>query len=295
MAGKQRPLDSGRKDALGRTVKVAADAGETRADAPAPVVFPEHLTDADRLEIDELFDKQFASLEERQYVLVVRDPDASNDYRMFGDGVGRIEPIDIDLGALDLSDRDELRGWVMGHMGSVAQVTNPAAREAYLSLLYQQNEFLPGGADAELAAAIAYASSKPMRAAPVSFDTALTNVAEEVAKFEEAMPDGFMLMGFDNEAPVGLDPIQFSLDSDQFGPMTVSYDGDGEFMVYVNESGDEWDEGEYEVGDIFGDDANEAHAALRQLHSMVSGFAFRYGKHGLEQFAAKRDAERTRA
>lgn len=31
-----RPLDSGRKDSLGRTVKVAADAGESRADAPAP-------------------------------------------------------------------------------------------------------------------------------------------------------------------------------------------------------------------------------------------------------------------
>lgn len=35
-SGKQRPLDSGRKDALGRAVKVAADAGESRADAPAP-------------------------------------------------------------------------------------------------------------------------------------------------------------------------------------------------------------------------------------------------------------------
>lgn len=36
MSGTARPLDSGRKDSLGRTVKVAADAGESRADAPPP-------------------------------------------------------------------------------------------------------------------------------------------------------------------------------------------------------------------------------------------------------------------
>lgn len=36
MAAAQRPLDSGRRDSLGRTIRVAGDAGAARADAPAP-------------------------------------------------------------------------------------------------------------------------------------------------------------------------------------------------------------------------------------------------------------------
>lgn len=36
MSGTDRPLDSGRKDSLGRTIRVSDQAGESRADAPAP-------------------------------------------------------------------------------------------------------------------------------------------------------------------------------------------------------------------------------------------------------------------
>lgn len=44
MAGTSRPLDSGRRDSLGRTVKVADGSGESRSDAPVPDVNDETVS-----------------------------------------------------------------------------------------------------------------------------------------------------------------------------------------------------------------------------------------------------------
>jgi hypothetical protein len=45
------------------------------------------------------------------YVVCIRHPDYANEYRVFGDPV---EIIDVDLGGLDLDDKDEFADWAGG-------------------------------------------------------------------------------------------------------------------------------------------------------------------------------------
>lgn len=61
-------------------------------------------------------------------VIVVRDPDASNDYTVFD---GEAETYDIDLGYADLGDRDEFLGWAGSHLSSAAEMrsTRPEAAD----------------------------------------------------------------------------------------------------------------------------------------------------------------------
>jgi hypothetical protein len=47
----------------------------------------------------------------KSVVVVVRDPDASNEYRTFG---APVYTVDMDLGASDLSDPDEFKEWADG-------------------------------------------------------------------------------------------------------------------------------------------------------------------------------------
>lgn len=59
-------------------------------------------------------------------VIVVRDPDASNDYKVLD---GEAETYDIDLGYADLGDRDEFLGWAGSHLSAAEEMraTRPAA------------------------------------------------------------------------------------------------------------------------------------------------------------------------
>lgn len=49
-------------------------------------------------------------------VVVTRDPDYANDYRTFG---GQVETYDIDMGRMDLNDKDEAVEWAAGHLDEV--------------------------------------------------------------------------------------------------------------------------------------------------------------------------------
>lgn len=52
-------------------------------------------------------------------VVVTRDPDASNDYAVFG---GEVETYDIDAGRMDLGDEDEFLEWAESHLGAAKRL-----------------------------------------------------------------------------------------------------------------------------------------------------------------------------
>lgn len=56
-------------------------------------------------------------------VIVIRDPDASNQYQVFD---GEAETYDIDCGYSDLDDHDEFMDWAESHLGDAR--TMAAAR-----------------------------------------------------------------------------------------------------------------------------------------------------------------------
>lgn len=60
-------------------------------------------------------------------VICVRDPDASNDYRVFGEDV---EIIDVDLGYMDLEDPAEFAEWADGHYEEAKQLEASGEEEA---------------------------------------------------------------------------------------------------------------------------------------------------------------------
>jgi hypothetical protein len=53
-------------------------------------------------------------------VVVIRDPDASNEIRIFG--TDDVVEVDIDLGRMDLSNADEFYDWVEGHRANTKRV-----------------------------------------------------------------------------------------------------------------------------------------------------------------------------
>jgi hypothetical protein len=72
-------------------------------------------------------------------VICVRDPDASNEYRVFGDDV---EIIDVDLGYADLSDPEEWAEWKASQLMDVRALEVAGEKEAaeYLRSLIDQIE-----------------------------------------------------------------------------------------------------------------------------------------------------------
>jgi hypothetical protein len=76
-------------------------------------------------------------------VLVVRDPDYSNEFDIYPGSEPGVSIFDIDLGRADLKDREELRGWQDCHMQDVrslqaADRTDAAA--AYQAIVDRQGE-----------------------------------------------------------------------------------------------------------------------------------------------------------
>lgn len=53
------------------------------------------------------------------FVVCVRDPDASNDFRVFG---GEVKIIDVDLGRSNLASPDEFREWRESQEAECAQL-----------------------------------------------------------------------------------------------------------------------------------------------------------------------------
>lgn len=60
-------------------------------------------------------------------VIVVRDPDASNEYATFG---GSVETYDIDAGYADLSDREEFQEWYESHLEGARRLEAEGHRDA---------------------------------------------------------------------------------------------------------------------------------------------------------------------
>lgn len=57
-------------------------------------------------------------------IIVVRDPDASNDYKVFGPNDTQI--VDVDLGYADLSDADEFDEWAESHEATASELDSAA-------------------------------------------------------------------------------------------------------------------------------------------------------------------------
>jgi len=70
-------------------------------------------------------------------VICVRDPDASNEYEVFG---GEVTIIDVDLGYADLRDREEFADWKEGQDSDVTRLERAGEKEAadYLRSLIDQ-------------------------------------------------------------------------------------------------------------------------------------------------------------
>jgi 4-aminobutyrate aminotransferase-like enzyme len=73
-------------------------------------------------------------------VVVVRDPDASNDYRTFGPPV---TTVDIDCGYADLSDAEEYREWREGHYERAAQLEAQGHPEAAAFIRETVDQYAP--------------------------------------------------------------------------------------------------------------------------------------------------------
>lgn len=72
-------------------------------------------------------------------VICVRDPDASNDYAVFG---GDVTIIDVDLGYADLSDPEEWAEWKQSQLADVLVLERSGQKEAaeYLQSIIDQVE-----------------------------------------------------------------------------------------------------------------------------------------------------------
>lgn len=281
MAGKPRPLMSGRVDSLGRAVKVSADqvGGSDAPPPPAAVTDFDGLMDGDREAVDAMFDAVPVSTEDAQYVLVVRDPDSANEFDTFP-GVGRIEMLDVDLGAVDLDDEFIRREWVEGHLMSALAVADGDARAAYLEAVAGQ------AGDGALGAMVAYAASKPLRVAPLSLQASSRRVRDEMAVCAERMPAGWGLRGLGNGVPAPYDSAEILLTDPDGRVVQVWRDGDGGFVCSGN-----WDGSpEREVralAEVFGGDAGEVGAAFVALHSRGTQFVNRFGAVGVDALAAE--------
>lgn len=71
-------------------------------------------------------------------IIIVRDPDASNDVTIFGTPAPLI--IDVDLGYMDLGDPDEFIDWAYGHLATAAGLPEGPARDMLIRLVDNTRE-----------------------------------------------------------------------------------------------------------------------------------------------------------
>lgn len=68
-------------------------------------------------------------------VVIIRDPDFSNDIHVFGDEDGAVCAFDIDLGRADLSDPDEFAEWAESRAHDLLDTRTGAAAALIASVV----------------------------------------------------------------------------------------------------------------------------------------------------------------